>query len=166
MNHPPSPPLSRTAPGIRRGSRLRLPGSSPGKILKRLRSPLVLVKTGPSGKTPGTSDLREQAWSPDWPDWGEQQKPEQPPSSDGSAMSAPKTETVSFVSGELFGSKQRALLQRRKNRVLFDLHHGLDQLALDRDKLIDCFKPYRAPEGKPIMRAVAERRMLENSHAA
>ncbi len=76
-------------------------------------------------------------------------------------MSAPKTETVSFVSGELFGSKQRALLQRRKNRVLFDLHHGLDQLALDRDKLIDCFKPYRAPEGKPIMRAVAERRMLE-----
>ncbi len=76
-------------------------------------------------------------------------------------MSAPKTKTVSFVSGELFGTKQRDLLQRRKNRVLFDLHHGLDQLALDRDKLIDCFKPYRAPEGKPIMRAVAELRMLE-----
>ncbi len=76
-------------------------------------------------------------------------------------MSAPKTETVSFVSGELFGTKQRDLLQRRKNRVLFNLHHGLDQLALDRDRIIDCFEHYLALEGKPIMRAVAEQRMLE-----
>ena len=72
-----------------------------------------------------------------------------------------KTEIASFVSEELFGTKLRALLQRRKNRDLFDLHHGLDQLALDRDKLIDCFEHYLALEGKPIMRAVAEQRMLE-----
>lgn len=36
-------------------------------------------------------------------------------------------------------AKLRALLQRRKNRDLFDLHHGLDQLAMDLDKLIACF---------------------------
>ena len=72
-----------------------------------------------------------------------------------------KTEIASFVSEELFGTKLRALLQRRKNRDLFDLHHGLDQLALDRDKLIDCYDHYLALEGKPIMRAVAEQRMLE-----
>ena len=61
----------------------------------------------------------------------------------------------------IFGTKLRALLQRRKNRDLFDLHHGLDQLAMDRDKLIACFDHYLALEGKPITRAVAEQRMLE-----
>lgn len=72
-----------------------------------------------------------------------------------------KTEIVSFEPEELFGTKLRALLQRRKNRDLFDLHHGLDQLALDADKLIACFNHYLALEGKPISRAVAEQRMLE-----
>jgi predicted nucleotidyltransferase component of viral defense system len=68
---------------------------------------------------------------------------------------------VSFEPEELFGTKLRALLQRRKNRDLFDLHHGLDQLALDAEKLIACFDYYLSLEGKPIGRAVAERRMLE-----
>ncbi len=68
---------------------------------------------------------------------------------------------VSFEPEELFGTKLRALLQRRKNRDLFDLHHGLDQLALDADKLIACFDHYLSLEGKPISRAVAEQRMLE-----
>jgi predicted nucleotidyltransferase component of viral defense system len=72
-----------------------------------------------------------------------------------------KTEIVSFEPEELFGTKLRALLQRRKNRDLFDLHHGLDQLALDSDKLIACLNHYLALEGKPISRAVAEQRMLE-----
>lgn len=72
-----------------------------------------------------------------------------------------ETEIVSFEPEELFGTKLRALLQRRKNRDLFDLHHGLDQLALDADKLIACFDYYLALEGKPISRAVAEQRMLE-----
>ena len=72
-----------------------------------------------------------------------------------------ETNIVSFEPEELFGTKLRALLQRRKNRDLFDLHHGLDQLVLDADKLIACFDHYLALEGKSISRAVAEQRMLE-----
>jgi len=71
------------------------------------------------------------------------------------------TEIDSFEPEEIFGTKLRALLQRRKNRDLFDLHHGLEQLALDPDKLIACFDHYLTLEGKPITRAVAEQRMLE-----
>lgn len=71
------------------------------------------------------------------------------------------TEIASFEPEELFGTKLRALLQRRKNRDLFDLHHGLDQLAMDLGKLLACFEHYLALEGKPITRAVAEQRMLE-----
>jgi predicted nucleotidyltransferase component of viral defense system len=72
-----------------------------------------------------------------------------------------ETEIASFEPEELFGTKLRALLQRRKNRDLFDLYHGLDQLAMDQNKLIACFDHYLALEGEPITRAVAERRMLE-----
>lgn len=72
-----------------------------------------------------------------------------------------KTEVASFEPEEIYGTKLRALLQRRKNRDLFDLHHGLDQLAMDPDKLIACFDHYLALEGNPITRAVAEQRMLE-----
>ncbi len=72
-----------------------------------------------------------------------------------------KTEIASFEPEEILGTKLRALLQRRKNRDLFDLHHGLDRLAIDPDKLIACFNHYLALEGNPITRAVAERRMLE-----
>ncbi len=72
-----------------------------------------------------------------------------------------KTEILSFEPEELFGTKLRALLQRRKNRDLFDLHEGLKQLSMDPDKLIACFEHYLALERKPISRAIAERRMLE-----
>ena len=72
-----------------------------------------------------------------------------------------KAEIASFEPEEIFGTKLRALLQRRKNRDLFDLHHGLDQLAMDPDKLISCFHHYLALEGNAITRAVAEHRMLE-----
>lgn len=72
-----------------------------------------------------------------------------------------ETQIASFEPEELFGTKLRALLQRRKNRDLFDLQYGLAQLALDPDKLIACFDHYLALEGKPITRAVAEQRMLE-----
>jgi predicted nucleotidyltransferase component of viral defense system len=70
-------------------------------------------------------------------------------------------EIASFEPEELFGTKLRALLQRRKNRDLFDLHHGLDQLEMDRNKLIECFNHYLALEGNPMTRANAEQRMLE-----
>lgn len=61
-----------------------------------------------------------------------------------------KAEIASFEPEELFGTKLRALLQRRKNRDLFDLRHGLDRLALDPDKLMACFEHYLALEGKPL----------------
>jgi predicted nucleotidyltransferase component of viral defense system len=72
-----------------------------------------------------------------------------------------KAQIASFEPEELFGTKLRALLQRRKNRDLFDLHHGLEQLMLDPNKLITCFEHYLALEGNSITRAVAEQRMLE-----
>ena len=72
-----------------------------------------------------------------------------------------KTEIASFEPEETFGTKLRALLQRRKNRDMFDLHHGLEQLTMDPDKLIACFDHYLALEGQAITRAMAEQRMLE-----
>ncbi|MGA7180441.1 MAG: nucleotidyl transferase AbiEii/AbiGii toxin family protein [Thiobacillaceae bacterium] len=72
-----------------------------------------------------------------------------------------KTEIASFEPEELFGTKLRALLQRRASRDLFDLHQGLEQLALAPEKVIACFDHYLALEGKPITRAIAEQRMLE-----
>jgi predicted nucleotidyltransferase component of viral defense system len=70
-------------------------------------------------------------------------------------------EIASFEPEELFGTKLRALLQRRRNRDLFDLHQGLEQLPLAPEKVIACFDHYLALEGKPITRAMAEQRMLE-----
>jgi predicted nucleotidyltransferase component of viral defense system len=72
-----------------------------------------------------------------------------------------KTEIASFEPEELFGTKLRALLQRRKSRDLFDLNEGLKQLDLDPKKLLACFNYYLTLEGNPISRAEAEQRMLE-----
>ena len=72
-----------------------------------------------------------------------------------------ETEIVSFEPEELFGTKLRALLQRRKHRDLFDLSRGLDILDLDADKIIACFEHYLTFGDKPITRAIAEQRMLE-----
>jgi predicted nucleotidyltransferase component of viral defense system len=68
---------------------------------------------------------------------------------------------ASFAPEELFGTKLRALLQRRKNRDLFDLHMGLQQLSMNPETLLACFDHYLTLEGKPITRANAEQRMLE-----
>lgn len=67
---------------------------------------------------------------------------------------------VSYTPEELFGTKLRACLQRRKNRDLFDLQEGLSQLSLDAGQLIACFEHYLAQEGQVITRASAEQRML------
>lgn len=72
-----------------------------------------------------------------------------------------KAEIVSFEPEEIFGTKLRALLQRHKNRDLFDLNQGLLQLGLDCDRVIACFQHYLALEGHPITRAQAEERMLK-----
>lgn len=72
-----------------------------------------------------------------------------------------RTEIVSFEPEELFGTKLRALLQRRKNRDLFDLHHAPTQLGLDRAKVVACLNHDLALEDHPISRAEAEERMLK-----
>jgi predicted nucleotidyltransferase component of viral defense system len=72
-----------------------------------------------------------------------------------------KTEIASFEPEELFGTKLRALLQRRQGRDLFDLNEALRQLALDSRKVIACLAHYLELEGPPISRAEAEQRMLE-----
>lgn len=72
-----------------------------------------------------------------------------------------KAEIISFEPEELFGTKLRALLQRHKNRDLFDLNEGLLQLGLDRDKALACFQHYLGLEDHPISRANAEERMLK-----
>jgi predicted nucleotidyltransferase component of viral defense system len=71
------------------------------------------------------------------------------------------TEVTSFRPEELFGTKLRALLQRRKSRDLFDMYHGLKNLAMDKDKVIACFYHYGVLEGNIISRAIAEQRMLD-----
>jgi len=72
-----------------------------------------------------------------------------------------KAEIFSFEPEEILGTKLRALLQRHKNRDLFDLNQGLLQLGLDCDRVIACFQHYLALEGHPISRAQAEERMLK-----
>ncbi len=67
---------------------------------------------------------------------------------------------TSFEAEEIFGTKLRALLQRRKNRDLFDLYEGIKQLELDNDKVIDALDHYLSLEGNPVSRAEAEQRML------
>ena len=72
-----------------------------------------------------------------------------------------KVTIASFEAEELFGTKLRALLQRRKGRDLFDINEGLKQLSLDAPKVIATFNHYLAHEGTPISRANAEERMLD-----
>ena len=67
---------------------------------------------------------------------------------------------VTYSPEELFGTKLRALLQRRKGRDLFDLHHGLVDLGLDASKVVAAFDHYPAIEATTISRAQAEERML------
>jgi predicted nucleotidyltransferase component of viral defense system len=78
-----------------------------------------------------------------------------------SAWHQARAQIVSFEPEEILGTKLRALLQRHKNRDLFDLNQGLLQLGLDRDRLIACFQHYLTLEGHPITRAIAEERMLQ-----
>ena len=73
---------------------------------------------------------------------------------------AGSTSIASFEPEELFGTKLRALLQRRKGRDLFDLNEGLIQLALDPDRVMASFDHYLTHEGTQITRANAEERML------
>ncbi|MGR9341003.1 nucleotidyl transferase AbiEii/AbiGii toxin family protein [Rhizobium leguminosarum] len=68
---------------------------------------------------------------------------------------------ISYDKEELFGTKLRALLQRRKNRDLFDLHEGFRELSLDPARLVAAFEHYLSLEENVITRANAEQRMIE-----
>ena len=71
------------------------------------------------------------------------------------------TDIVSCQPEELFGTKLRALMQRRKNRDLFDLNEGLKQLEMDTDKIVTCFEYYLGLRGRTISRSEAEEIMLK-----
>jgi len=49
---------------------------------------------------------------------------------------------ISFELEELFGTKLRALYQRRKSRDLFDLYWGYMHYKIDTDKLLICYEQY------------------------
>lgn len=72
-----------------------------------------------------------------------------------------RAQILSFEPEEIFGTKLRALLQRHKNRDLFDLNEALLHLGLNSDRMIECFEHYLTQEGKSISRANAEERMLK-----
>ncbi len=71
-----------------------------------------------------------------------------------------QTSILSYEPEELFGTKLRALLQRHKNRDLFDLNEGLLQLSMNAEKVVATFGHYLRHEGHQITRANAEERML------
>jgi predicted nucleotidyltransferase component of viral defense system len=77
-----------------------------------------------------------------------------------------ETEIISFEQDELFGTKLRALLQRRKSRDLFDLGEGSNVLPLDHDRIVASFTHYLGLTDETISRAEAEQRMLKKmSHS-
>jgi predicted nucleotidyltransferase component of viral defense system len=76
----------------------------------------------------------------------------------GNGWHAATTSIRSYEPAELFGTKLRALLQRSKNRDLFDLNEGLRQLSLNAGQVIAAFDHYLAHEGHQITRANAEER--------
>lgn len=70
-------------------------------------------------------------------------------------------DVASYAREELFATKLRALLQRRKNRDLFDLFHGLQQPKMNPAGIVTCFGHYMAMDNHPITRAMAEMIMLK-----
>jgi len=64
-----------------------------------------------------------------------------------------KTKIKTFVAEELMGTKLRALYQRKKGRDLFDIEQAHNDLKLNPDQVVDCFKQYLAKEEKKVSRA-------------
>lgn len=61
-----------------------------------------------------------------------------------------------YHADELFGTKLRALYQRRKGRDLFDLWLGLERGLMDPAAAVRCFQRYVDHAGKPVSRAQFE----------
>lgn len=67
-----------------------------------------------------------------------------------SDWSSGKTTIRTYNVNELLGTKLRALYQRPKGRDLFDLYYADQNLELDYDKMIRCYKEYiNFSKGKP-----------------
>jgi len=64
-----------------------------------------------------------------------------------------------YAPDELFGTKMRALYQRRKGRDLYDLALGLERALLDPDQVIRCFRHYMEQEGHAVTRQEYERNL-------
>ena len=62
----------------------------------------------------------------------------------------------SFELDELFGTKLRALYQRRKGRDLFDLALALERDAINRSRVVQAFLEYMEHDGHRVTRAVFE----------
>jgi len=78
-----------------------------------------------------------------------------------------KTKIRTYAINELLGTKLRALYQRSKGRDLFDLYYARQNLDLNYEQIITCFKEYisfatgkRSPSGKEFLLNVEEK---ENS---
>ena len=66
-------------------------------------------------------------------------------------------DVLTYSPEELFGTKMRALYQRKKGRDLFDLAEGFRRIAdLDAAGVIECFRGYLAHEGLHVSRAEFE----------
>lgn len=63
---------------------------------------------------------------------------------------------TTFSIGELYGTKLRALHQRRKGRDLFDLWLALDRRLIDPATVVACFTRYMAHGETPVSRAEFE----------
>lgn len=61
-----------------------------------------------------------------------------------------------FALDELFGTKLRALYQRKKGRDLFDLWLALERNLIDPTRVLWCFRHYMEHAGTPVSRAVFE----------
>lgn len=68
---------------------------------------------------------------------------------------------TSYELDELFGTKLRALYQRRKGRDLFDLWLCLSRGLLDPDRVVTCFTEYMKREQHAVSRAEFERNLHE-----
>jgi predicted nucleotidyltransferase component of viral defense system len=49
---------------------------------------------------------------------------------------------TTYAIEELLGTKIRALYQRKKGRDLYDLYHALNDIHMDKDAVIECYKKY------------------------
>jgi len=68
---------------------------------------------------------------------------------------------LSYAAEELIATKFRALLQRRKDRDLFDLGLAFDRLDLDNAAILNCFQHYLGSTAPSFTRANVEEILLK-----